>query len=146
MKYELVRLPCTISSVMPSSAKRKCRFGSPNGELITGFSMTTCFTTSARPGKISPAERTCTKKRSVPCDGMLRVRGSLFPGGGSVLRENPVKEQVNDHPRHGHVHPDRPGPAGDLLVQLEAPLHRPAQCHQRERNNRERKRKMGKQD
>ena len=32
-----------ISLVMPSSEKRKCLFGSSKGELMTGFSMTTCF-------------------------------------------------------------------------------------------------------
>jgi len=33
----------TTSSVIPSSVKQKCRFGSSNGELRTGFSITNCF-------------------------------------------------------------------------------------------------------
>jgi hypothetical protein len=40
-KYELVRRPSICSSVMPSSMKRKWRVGSSNGELMTGFSITT---------------------------------------------------------------------------------------------------------
>ena len=39
------RRPSTISLVMPSSVKRKWRVGSSKGELMTGFSMTTCFIT-----------------------------------------------------------------------------------------------------
>jgi hypothetical protein len=41
MKYWLTRRDGTISFVMPSSSNRKCRLGSSNGELMTGFSMTT---------------------------------------------------------------------------------------------------------
>jgi hypothetical protein len=41
MKYELVRRWETISLVIPSSLNRKWRCGSANGELMTGFSMTT---------------------------------------------------------------------------------------------------------
>ena len=36
-KYELVRRPSTTSSVIPSSAKRKWRVGSSNGELMESF-------------------------------------------------------------------------------------------------------------
>jgi hypothetical protein len=39
-KYELVRRPSMISLVIPSSVNLKCRPGSRNGELITGFSIT----------------------------------------------------------------------------------------------------------
>ena len=39
-----MRRPSTISLVMPSSVNRKWRVGSSKGELMIGFSMTTCFT------------------------------------------------------------------------------------------------------
>ena len=40
-KYELVRRPSAISSVIPSSLNLKWRVGSEKGELMIGFSMTT---------------------------------------------------------------------------------------------------------
>ncbi len=42
MKYDDGRRPSTISSVIPSSSKRKCRAGAANGEFRIGFSMTIC--------------------------------------------------------------------------------------------------------
>jgi hypothetical protein len=36
------------------------------------------------------------------------------------LRENLIQQQVNQHPRHRHIHPHRPGPARDFFVLIES--------------------------
>jgi hypothetical protein len=50
-KYWLIRRSGTIVLVMPCSSKRKCRAGSSKGELMTGFSMTTCDMVGRLSGK-----------------------------------------------------------------------------------------------
>src|SRR2546422_9772862 len=64
----------------------------------------------------------------------------------SALREDLIEEQVNHHPSHRNVHPDRPRPAGDFLVKLEALLDSPVQRDQHERDNRNRQRQVTEQD
>ena len=55
-KYELVRRPSAISSVMPSSLNLKWRVGSSKGELMIGFSMITWsyWLASVRPDSVFP--------------------------------------------------------------------------------------------
>src|SRR5437879_4332927 len=52
-----------------------------------------------------------------------------------MLREDLVEEQIDHHAGHGDIHPERPGPARDFLMEIEALFHRPAQRHQHQGNN-----------
>lgn len=47
-----------------------------------------------------------------------------------------VAEQIDDHARYRHVHPDRPGPARNLAMAREVAAQRPPQRNQRQRHDR----------
>src|SRR6266511_426777 len=54
-----------------------------------------------------------------------------------------VEEEINQDARHRHVHPDRPGPAGDLFMKLVAFLQCAVHGDQRQRHDRHRQQDVG---
>jgi hypothetical protein len=68
---------------------------------------------------------------------------------GMFLRAKPlelVEHQIHDHSGHADVHPDRPGPLGEPAVTRELSLKSPAQRHDGENRNRNRKQGVGNQN
>src|SRR5438132_2891582 len=63
----------------------------------------------------------------------------------SALREDVIEEEINYYTRDGDVHPDRPGPARDFLMKVEALPKRPTQRDDRQRHDGYRADQMGEQ-
>src|SRR5579862_452674 len=73
-----------------------------------------------------------------PCDRVNRKSKIANPSQWRLwfdLRENLIKQEINHHPGHGNVHPQRPGPARDLLVEFKPLLFGAIQRHQNHRHD-----------
>lgn len=73
-------------------------------------------------------------------------RHSLLPLSNQRRAVDVVHHQVHDHAGDRHVHPYRPGPAGDAPMRREARAQRSRQRENRQRNRRRRQQYVGDQD
>src|SRR4026209_2750756 len=71
----------------------------------------------------------------IPSDIPSAPRQAKARTTSSSLRKDLVKQEVNEDAGHADVHPDRPGPAGDLFVGLETLFEGAADRDQHQRHD-----------